>query len=152
MDRSSPPLINRPLKSHNLFTGPSRAPGLDSAEAINSTSVFLKWQRVPLEFRNGIITTYTIHFRDAEKNKNNSVIVKATGVSATVNGLRQKAEYKFWLVASSSKGDGPPSATKTAATDGKQNNTFIGIAHQITNTTTTTTTTTTTIIIIIIIM
>ena len=75
--------------------------------------------------------------------------VKAPAESATVNGLRQKAKYKFWMVAGTSKGDGRrPSATKTATTDGKQNNTFIGIAHQIT----TTTTTTTTIIIISIII
>ena len=76
--------------------------------------------------------------------------VKAPAESATVNGLRQKAKYKFWMVAGTSKGDGRrPSETKTAITDGKQNNTLIGIAHQIT---TTTTTTTTTIIIIIIII
>ena len=75
--------------------------------------------------------------------------VKAPAESTTVNGLRQKAKYKFWMVAGTSKGDGRrPSATKTATTDGKQNNTFIGIAHQIT----TTTTTTTTIIIISIII
>ena len=145
-DRSSPPLINRPLKPRNLFTVPSAAPELYSAEAINSTSVLLKWQPVPSESRNGIITYYTIHFREVEKNKNNSVEVKAPAESATVNGLRQKAKYKFWMVAGTSKGDGRrPSATKTATTDGKQNNTFIGIAHQIT----TTTTTTTTIIIIV---
>ena len=148
-DRSSPPLINRPLKPRNLFTVPSAAPELYSAEAINSTSVLLKWRRVPPESRNGIITHYTIHFREVEKNKNNSVEVKAPAESATVNGLRQKAKYKFWMVAGTSKGDGrQPSATKTATTDGKQNNTFIGIAHQIT----TTTTTTTTIIIISIII
>ena len=152
-DRSSPPLINRPLKPRNLFTVPSAAPGLFSAEAINSTSVLLKWQPVPPESRNGIITHYTIHFWDVEKNKNNSVEVKAPAESATVNGLRQKAKYKFWMVAGTSKGDGRrPSATKTATTDGKQNNTFIGIAHQITTTTTTTTTTTIIIIIIIIII
>ena len=79
--------------------------------------------------------------------------VKAPAESATVNGLRQKAKYKFWMVAGTSKGDGRrPSATKTATTDGKQNNTFIGIAHQITTTTTTTTTTIIIIIIIIIII
>ena len=124
-----------------------------SAEAINSTSVLLKWQPVPSESRNGIITYYTIHFREVEKNKNNSVEVKAPAESATVNGLRQKAKYKFWMVAGTSKGDGRrPSATKTATTDGKQNNTFIGIAHQITTTTTTTTTIIISIIIIIIII
>ena len=127
-DRSSPPLISRPLKPRNFLTGPSDAPGLDSADTINSTSVFLKWQPVPPESRNGIITHYTIHFRDVEKNKNNSVKVKAPAESATVNGLRQKAKYKFWMVAGTSKGDGRrPSETKTAITDGKQNKTLIGI-------------------------
>ena len=146
-DRSSPPLINRPLKPRNLFTVPSAAPELYSAEAISSTRVLLKWQPVPRESRNGIIRHYTIHFRDVEKNKNNSLQVIAPAESAIVNGLRQKAKYNFWMVAGTSKGDGRrPSATKTATTDSKQNNTFIGIAHQIT------TTTTTTIIIIIIII
>ena len=152
-DRSSPPLINRPLKPRNLFTVPSAGPELVSAEAINSTSVLLKWQPVPLEFRNGIISHYTIHFRDVEKNKNDSVKVKVPALSATVNGLRQKATYEFWIVAGTSKGDGRRhKPTKTAVTDGKQNNTFIGIAHQITTTTSTTTTTTTIVIIIIIII
>ena len=78
--------------------------------------------------------------------------VKAPAESATVNGLRQKAKYKFWMVAGTSKGDGRrPSATKTATTDGK-NNRFIGIAHQITTATTTTTTTIIIIISIIIII
>ena len=120
MDRSSPPLINRSLKPRYLFTVPSAAPDLVSAEAINSTSVLLKWQPVPPEFRNGIIRHYTIHFRDVEKNKNNSVELKAPAESATVNGLRQKATYEFWIVAGTSKGDGRRhKATKTAITDGK---------------------------------
>ena len=105
--RSSPRLINRPLKPRNLFTVPSKAPRLDSAETINSTSVFLKWQPVPLDSRNGIIIRYTIHFRDVEEKENGSMPVKAPVVNATVNGLRQKAEYLFWIVAATSVGDGP---------------------------------------------
>ena len=125
--RSSPRLINRPLKPRNLFTVPSKAPRLDSAETINSTSVFLKWQPVPLDSRNGIIIRYTIHFRDEEKDKDGSKIVTASAVNATVNGLRQKAEYSFWIVAATSKGDGPPSSPEKTETKGKECNKFIGV-------------------------
>ena len=125
--RSSPRLINRPLKPRNLFTVPSKGPRLDSAETINSTSVFLKWQPVPLDSRNGIIIRYTIHFRDEEKSKDDSKIVTASAVNATVNGLRQKAEYSFWIVAATSKGDGPPSSTEKTETKGKECNKFIGM-------------------------
>ena len=126
-DRSSPPLISRPLKPRNLLTEPSGAPGFDSAETINSTSVFLKWQPVPPDSENGIIIRYTIHFRDLEKNKDGFKIVSASAINATVNGLRQKAEYSFWIVAATSKGDGPRSSTKRTKTKGKEYNTFIGV-------------------------
>ena len=86
---------------------------------LNSTSVLLKWKPVPRAYQNGIIRSYTIHFRDVEKKENGSVTVKAPAVNATVNGLRQKAEYLFWIVAATSVGDGPSSVSETATTKGK---------------------------------
>ena len=86
---------------------------------LNSTSVLLKWEPVPPASQNGIIIRYTIHFRDVEEKENGSMSVKAPAVNATVNGLRQKAEYLFWIVAATSVGDGPSSVSKTATTKGK---------------------------------
>lgn len=126
-NRSSPLRIDRPLKPRNLFTVPSAAPVLDSAEVINSTSVFLKWRPVPSGSRNGIIIRYTIHFRDEEKSKDGAEHVSASAENATVNGLRQKRKYSFWIVAETSKGYGPPSSPKKAETKGKEYNKFIGM-------------------------
>ena len=102
-----------------FFTGPSKSPKITRVTVLNSTSVFLKWEPVPRASQKGIIRHYTIHFRDVEKKENGSVTVKAPAVNATVNGLRQKAEYLFWIVASTSVGDGPSSVSKTATTKGK---------------------------------
>lgn len=90
---------------------------------LDSTSVLLKWEPVPRASQNGIIRNYTIHFRDVENKKNGSVTVKAPAVSATVNGLRQKAEYRFWIAAATSVGYGPSSDSITATTRGKGHNT-----------------------------
>ena len=49
------------------------------------------------------VTPYTSETR--EKKENGSVIVEAPAVNTTINGLRQKAEYLFWIVAATSVGD-----------------------------------------------
>ena len=49
------------------------------------------------------------------------MIVKAPVLQAIVNGLRQKAEYTFWIVAATSKGNGPVSNAVKATTGGKKN-------------------------------
>ena len=58
------------------------------------------------------VTPYTSETR--KKKENCSVSVKAPAVNATVNGLRQKAEFLFWIVAATSVGDGPSSLPERA--------------------------------------
>ena len=72
-----------------------------------------------MESRHGIIVQYTIHYKDVEKEKEGTMIVKAPVLQAIVNGLRQKAEYTFWIVAATSKGNGPVSNAVKATTGGK---------------------------------
>ena len=74
---------------------------------LNSTSVLLAWKPVPVESRYGIITQYTIHYKDVDRGNSKTTVVKAPASSATVNGLRQKAEYSFQIQAATSKGSGP---------------------------------------------
>lgn len=91
--------------------------------ALDTTSVLLKWEPVPRASQNGIIRNYIIHFKDVENKGNGSVTVKAPAVNATVNGLRQKAEYRFWIAAATSVGYGPSSDPITATTKGKGHHT-----------------------------
>ena len=89
-------------------------------EVLNSTSVLVKWERVSAEFRHGIITKYTIDYKDVERGENKTTNVTAPASSATINGLRQKAKYSFQIQAATSKGKGPFSTPpKTAETLGE---------------------------------
>ena len=73
-----------------------------------------------MESRHGIITQYTIHYKDVEKEKEGTMIVKAPVLRAIINGLRQQAEYTFWIFASTSKGNGPASNSEKATTAGRR--------------------------------
>ena len=87
---------------------------------LNSTSVLVKWEAVPSRSQNGIITTYTIYFRDEGNKETGTKNVSFPALNATVNGLRQKAEYSFWILASTIKGKGPPSGKEKASTEGDE--------------------------------
>ena len=103
-----------------LVTEPSASPTLNSVMVLNSTSVRVEWDPVPVEFRNGIITKYTIVYEDEVKRTERKMVVQPSVQTATINGLRQKAVYSFWILAATSKGDGPPSNTKKETTMGDQ--------------------------------
>lgn len=87
---------------------------------LNSTSVLVGWKRVAKEYRNGIITKYTIYYKDELKKAEGTRVVIPPNKTVIINGLRQKAEYLFWILAATSKGNGPPSNTIKATTDGKE--------------------------------
>ena len=102
-----------------FVAAPSAAPLLSNVTALNSTSVLVEWERVPKESRNGIITKYTIYYKDELKKAEGTMVVKPPNKTAIINGLRQQAEYSFWIVAATSKGNGPLSNMIKATTDGK---------------------------------
>ena len=104
-----------------FVTGPTESPTINKVTVLSSTSVQVLWEPVPEQFRHGIITKYTIHYKDDSKNEESNMTVNAAAVNATINALRQGAEYTFWMFAATSKGNSPKSNTKTAATDGKEN-------------------------------
>ena len=107
------------LKAKCLVTEPSASPTIGSVTVLNSTSVRMDWDPVPVEFRNGIITKYTIGYKDEVKQTERKMVVHPSSQNATINGLRQKAVYLFWILAATSKGDGPPSNTKKETTEGQ---------------------------------
>ena len=88
-------------------------------QALNSTSVLVIWEPVPAESRHGIITQYTIHYKDVERGNSKTTVVKAPASNATINGLRQKVNYSFQIRAATLKGNGPLSANVTVETLGE---------------------------------
>ncbi|XP_068726162.1 phosphatidylinositol phosphatase PTPRQ-like [Montipora capricornis] len=93
---------------------PSASPAITHVMALNSTSILVEWDRVPEEYRNGIITRYTIHYKDVAKKNESTVDAPAPASEITITALRQKALYSIRIRAATSKGDGPwSSATET---------------------------------------
>ena len=86
---------------------PTSSPTITKVTVLNSTGVLLEWEPVPVESRYDIITQYTIHYKDVERENSKTTVVKAPASSATINGLRQKAEYLFQIQAATSKGSCP---------------------------------------------
>ena len=95
---------------------PTSSPTITKVTVLNSTSVLLEWEPVPVESSYGIITQYTIHYKDVERGNSKTTVVKAPASDATINGLRQKAEYSFQIQAATSKGSGPLSVPPKKAT------------------------------------
>ena len=91
-------------------------------KVLSSTSVQLEWDPIPDRFRHGVILKYTIVYRNEYTEKENRSYSPASAVSIIVNGLRQSADYSFWIFAATSKGDSPPSKVMMAKTQGKPQN------------------------------
>ena len=74
---------------------------------------------MPEEYRNGIITRYTIHYKDVAKDTESTVDIPAPASVKTITGLRQKALYSIRILAATSKGDGQLSSANETKTLGK---------------------------------
>ena len=104
-----------------FVTAPTESPTINKVTVFSSTSVQVFWEPVPEQSRHGIITKYTIHYKNERRNTESEMIVNASAVKATINALRQYTEYTFWMFAATSKGNSPKSNFKTATTAGKEN-------------------------------
>ena len=76
------------------------------------------WEPVPEEFKHGIITNYTIRYKEEIRNKESEMEVKAPALKTTVTGLNQYTEYSFQVLAATAKGYSPASEPYYATTPG----------------------------------
>ena len=86
---------------------------------LSSGTIQVIWEPVPEEFRHGIITKYTIRYKDLVRDQTNEMEVTAPTSKTFVNGLRLYTEYSFEVLAATVKGYSPPSVTKYATTGGQ---------------------------------
>ena len=94
-------------------------PRLFVAEAENSTSIQLSWQRPTTP--NGVIVHYTLVYQTTDGDPSpNQEPIPPTMTSFRVTGLNEYTDYTFTLTASTSLGAGPPAvATETTLEDGE---------------------------------
>ena len=98
---------------------PSKAPQLTAVEVLNSTSIQVKWEPVPKEYRHGIITKYVILYTDEKGENKGEMNVSPSSETAVVNGLKQSTTYSFRVLAATVKGNGPESDPISETTKGE---------------------------------
>uniref|UniRef100_A0A8C7ZIN7 Receptor-type tyrosine-protein phosphatase delta n=1 Tax=Oryzias sinensis TaxID=183150 RepID=A0A8C7ZIN7_9TELE len=92
-------------------TPPSAPPQDISCTSPSSTSILVSWAPPPLEFRNGIITGYSIQYTTMEGNKTSKRIdgIPPESSPYLLENLEKWTEYGITVQASTEAGEGPES-------------------------------------------
>lgn len=99
---------------------PEAAPQNVRAEAEDSSSVRVAWDPPPTELQNGHITHYKLYYVEASRPDKEAVeMMLKTPLSSTefvLEELKKWTQYRVWLLAGTSVGDGPASDPITVRT------------------------------------
>lgn len=98
------------------------APANIKAAALTGDSILVSW--LPPKHKNGVIEHYTVYSREAGRKgqpKNNLVRVDENGnpTRYEARGLLENRTYEFWVSASTSVGEGEPTAVVSQSTNTK---------------------------------
>ena len=75
----------------------------------SSNSILVKWNEVPADQQNGIITGYTITYQSQTENDNENVPAGREDREKELTNLKEFVKYNITVFASTVKGDGPAS-------------------------------------------
>ena len=92
-----------------FISEPDGAPQNVTGQSNNSTSILVKWDEVPADKQNGIITGYTITYKSQTENDNDNVTVGDSELEKELTNLKEYVNYNITVFASTEKGDGPAS-------------------------------------------
>ena len=93
----------------SFISEPSAAPLNVRGHGTSSTSIFVTWDDVPADDKNGIITSYNITYHSLTENHSNSTTVDHPDRQVTLMSLREFVNYSITVFASTVKGNGPES-------------------------------------------
>ncbi|XP_046660336.1 tyrosine-protein phosphatase Lar isoform X3 [Homalodisca vitripennis] len=95
---------------------PGAPPQNVSGVAEGPTSIRVSWEPPPAERSNGRIVYYKLHVVEASRSDSEAAEVKLNATSFVVDELKRWTEYRIWVLAGTSVGDGPPSYPITVRT------------------------------------
>ena len=81
-----------------------------------SSSIFVKWDDVPSENKNGIIRSYTVRYRSVSVEGPFNIITVFTK-ETNLTGLIKDESYNVSVLATTDKGDGPYSDSEIFTTN-----------------------------------
>lgn len=87
-----------------------------TAVAISPTAVRVSWQPPPAERANGRIAYYKLLCVEAGRGDSEATVVRLNATEFVLDELRRWTEYRVWVLAGTSVGDGPASYPVTVRT------------------------------------
>ncbi|BET03182.1 phosphatase [Nesidiocoris tenuis] len=88
---------------------PGAPPQNVTGEAVSPTSVRVSWEPPPAERSNGRIVYYKLQVVEAGRSDSEAMMIRLNDTSITLDELKRWTEYRIWVLAGTSVGDGPPS-------------------------------------------
>lgn len=110
---------------------PGAPPMNVTATAVSPTAVRVSWQPPPAERANGRIAYYKLLCVESGRGDSEATVVRLNQTSFVLDELRRWTEYRIWVMAGTSVGDGPPSYPVTIRTH--EDGTFHTSIHSIYN-------------------
>ncbi|XP_069359158.1 tyrosine-protein phosphatase Lar isoform X2 [Maniola hyperantus] len=95
---------------------PGAPPMNVTAAAISPTAIRVSWQPPPAERANGRIAYYKLLCVESGRGDSEATVVKLNQTSFVLDELRRWTEYRIWVLAGTSVGDGPASYPVTVRT------------------------------------
>ncbi|KPJ12355.1 Tyrosine-protein phosphatase Lar [Papilio machaon] len=95
---------------------PGAPPMNVTAVAISPTAVRVSWQPPPAERANGRIAYYKLLCVEAGRGDSEATVVRLNATEFVLDELRRWTEYRVWVLAGTSVGDGPASYPVTVRT------------------------------------
>ncbi|XP_038108964.1 tyrosine-protein phosphatase Lar isoform X4 [Culex quinquefasciatus] len=95
---------------------PGAPPRNITVEATSPTTINVSWLPPPVERSNGAIVYYKVFFVEDGRTDAEATVTTLNSTSLTLDELKRWTEYKIWVLAGTTVGDGPRSYPVTART------------------------------------
>ncbi|XP_025828813.1 tyrosine-protein phosphatase Lar isoform X1 [Agrilus planipennis] len=95
---------------------PGAPPRNVTGEAVSPTSIYVRWEPPPADRSNGNIVYYKLQRVDAGQSDSEATVIKLNATSFLLDELKPWTEYRIWVLAGTSVGDGPASYPITVRT------------------------------------
>ncbi|KAL5278678.1 PTPRD family protein [Megaselia abdita] len=96
-------------KTLKIFIVPGAPPRNITAEATSPTTIAISWSPPPVDRSNGRIIYYKVFFVESGRLDNEASVSTLNNTSIILDELKRWTEYKIWVLAGTSVGDGPRS-------------------------------------------
>lgn len=95
---------------------PGAPPRNITAEATSPTTIAMSWQPPPIDRSNGRIVYYKVFLVENGRSDSEASVTTLNATSIVLDELKRWTEYKIWVLAGTSVGDGPRSYPMTVRT------------------------------------